>query len=73
MWRGVDARHPGPCLLAARSSCVTLAPRNNVRQVTCEYFDGITDYRWKEDDEVTQQRVEDFDSFLTSGANPNKI
>eukprot|EP01052_Picozoa_sp_SAG31_P026748 SAG31_NODE_2448_length_5673_cov_3.113922_2_plen_198_part_00 len=45
------------------------------RPITVEYFDGITDYRWKEEDtaEAEQKRLDDFGDWLTGGSNPNKI
>jgi HIV Tat-specific factor 1 len=42
------------------------------RQVKCEYFDGITDYRVKESEEQAQQRVEEFEDWLHT-ENPNKL
>ena len=30
------------------------------REVTCEYFDNITDYRMKEDETKVEERVESF-------------
>jgi hypothetical protein len=43
------------------------------REVTCEYFDNITDYRVKEDEKKVQERVDSFDDFLNEDVNPNKI
>ena len=42
------------------------------RQVKCEHFDGIADYRVKESEEQAQQRVEEFEDWLHT-ENPNKI
>ena len=43
------------------------------REVTCEYFDGITDYRVKETAEVAKAREEDFGDWLEQDSNPDKI
>jgi len=45
------------------------------RVVTVEYFDGVTDHRVKDTDELEQQRIAEFGSWLEGDdqANPNKI
>eukprot|EP01051_Picozoa_sp_SAG22_P003828 SAG22_NODE_192_length_15668_cov_4.492389_2_plen_126_part_00 len=43
------------------------------RPITCEFFDGITDYRMKDDAATEKQRVADFGDWLAGGSNPNKI
>ena len=43
------------------------------REVTCEYFDGITDYRVKVTAEVAKAREEDFGDWLEQDSNPDMI
>ena len=46
-----------------------------VREVRCEYFDGITDYRVipEADAKAEGARLEAFGDFLNTEHNPNKI
>ena len=43
------------------------------REVTCEYFDNITDYRMKEDEKQVEKRIDSFGDFLNEDVNPDKI